>query len=272
MRILITGGTSGIGRAVAVLLGQHGAHVDVIGGMNEARGAALAAEFQDLEGTLCFFPADLSSPESINDVLDDYLSQTETLDAAFLNAGVFHREATVDAKGRDTAFMVNYLHRFIFVRRLNELLRSSAEPRILINGSSNRALELDLDPQVFGRRYSGTKGLTHALAANGFLTYWLNRRFATGVPVQSIDPGYVNTKMVEGGGFAMRLLSRWFAIEPEEAAEKVVQVLTGQDLQGQDGIFHSGTKQVGFKREITGHPERFDQVWELSLELAEMRS
>ena len=199
MRILITGGTSGIGRAVAVLLGQHGAHVDVIGGINEARGAALTAEFQDLEGTMCFFPADLSSLESINDVLDEYLSQSETLDAAFLNAGVFHREATVDAKGRDTAFMVNYLHRFIFVRRLNELLRSSAEPRILINGSSNRALGLDLDPQVFGRRYSGTKGLTHALAANGFLTYWLNRRFATGVPVQSIDPGYVNTKMVEGG-------------------------------------------------------------------------
>ena len=38
--------------------------------------------------------------------------------------------------------------------------------RILINGSSNRALGIDLDPRVVGRRYSGTKGLVHALAAS----------------------------------------------------------------------------------------------------------
>ena len=56
-------------------------------------------------------------------------------------------------------------------RGLIRASRATADRWILINGSSNRALGLDLDPQVFGRRYSGTKGLTHALAANGFLTY-----------------------------------------------------------------------------------------------------
>ena len=111
MRILITGGTSGIGRAVALLLGQRGVEVEVIGGRNEARGAELAAEFANLKGTLRFFPADLSSLEGVNGVLDKYLSQTETLDAAFLNAGVFRKEAILDDKGRDRAFIVNYLHR-----------------------------------------------------------------------------------------------------------------------------------------------------------------
>ena len=132
------------------------------------------------------------------------------------------------------------------------------------------ALGIDLNRQVFGRQYAGTKGLTHALAANGFLTFWLNRKYDTGVPVQSINPGYVNTKMVEGGGFFMRLLSRWFAIEPEKAAEKIVQVLLDQKTVGKDGVFFDGTKEVGFKKGITGEPEKFDQIWKLSLELAEM--
>ena len=237
MRILITGGTSGIGRAVALLLGQRGVDVDVIGGRSEARGAELAAEFANLKGTLHFFPADLSSLEGINGILDEYLSQTETLDAAFLNAGVFQKEATLDDKGRDRAFIVNYLHRFIFVRRLNKVLQAAPVPRILINGSSNAALRIELNPQVFGRKYGGTKGLIHALAANGFLTYWLNRRFDTGVPVQAINPGYVDTKMVEGSGLFMRLLSRWLAIEPAKAAAKIVQVLLDQETLGQDGVF-----------------------------------
>ena len=46
MRILITGGTSGIGRAVALLLGQRGVDVDVIGGGSEARGAELGDFFR----------------------------------------------------------------------------------------------------------------------------------------------------------------------------------------------------------------------------------
>ena len=132
------------------------------------------------------------------------------------------------------------------------------------------ALGIDLNRQVFGPAIRRNQGLTHALAANGFLTYWLNRKHDTGVPVQSINPGYVNTKMVEGGGFFMRLLSRWFAIEPKKAAEKIVQVLLDQNNAGKDGVFFDGTKEVGFKKGIAGEPEKFHQIWKLSLELAEM--
>ena len=139
MRVLITGGTSGIGRAVALLLRRTSIDADVIGGRNQAKGAELAAAFEDLRGALRFFPADLSSLEGINGALDEYLSQTENLDAAFLNAGIFKQKAKLDDKGRDTAFIVNYLHRFIFARRLNTVLRVSPTPRILINGSCNMA-------------------------------------------------------------------------------------------------------------------------------------
>ena len=121
------------------------------------------------------------------------------------------------------------------------------------------------------RIFRHLKGSTHALAANGFLTYWLNLKFNTGAPVQSINPGYVNTKMVEGGGFFMRLLSRLFAIEPEKAAVKIVHVLLDQGTLGIDGAFFDGTKEVGFRKGIAGEPEQFDQIWKLSLELAEMK-
>ena len=70
----------------------------------------------------------------------------------------------------------------------------------------------------------------------------------------------------------MRFLSRWLAIEPQKAAEKIVHVLSDQDSSGPSGMFYEGTRDVGFKKGIAERPEKFEQIWKLSLELAEMQS
>jgi NAD(P)-dependent dehydrogenase (short-subunit alcohol dehydrogenase family) len=55
---LITGGTSGMGRATAVLFAQEGARV-VITGRNEARGQEVAEEIEQAGGTAIFIRADV---------------------------------------------------------------------------------------------------------------------------------------------------------------------------------------------------------------------
>ncbi|MCY3813155.1 MAG: hypothetical protein OXH15_15270 [Gammaproteobacteria bacterium] len=76
--------------------------------------------------------------------------------------------------------------------------------------------------------------------------------------------------MVQGDGLFLSLLSRWFAAEPEAAAGKIVRLLQSPETAAADGAYFAGTREVGFRAGISAHPGRFDRIWQLSLQLAEM--
>ncbi|MBN3564375.1 SDR family NAD(P)-dependent oxidoreductase [Aliamphritea spongicola] len=266
MRVLITGGTSGMGQQLAMQLFAEGHDVDVIGGTDQVRGMNLVALSR---GRIRYYPADLGNIGDIKRVAAEYCHECSSLDRLVLNAGVYQRQSLLDEKGVDKAFVVNYLHRFMLLLLLRPLLLASENPRVLINGCANFG-GVELDSRIFGRRYQGMQGMTEALRANGLLAYWLNARGDYGVDVDAINPGYVNTGMHRQGGHLMRLMIHWFAISPQHAAEKIRQVLTASDLPSQGGYFN-GVKVGRYRHSVTGRPEDFARLWEQSLSLAEIR-
>ena len=84
---LVTGGTSGIGRASAVLFAQEGAKVAVTG-RQSAEGEAVVTEIKAAGGDAIFIRADLADTASIPDVIDRVVAAYGRLDCAFNNAGV----------------------------------------------------------------------------------------------------------------------------------------------------------------------------------------
>ena len=266
MRVLITGGTSGMGQQLAMRLSADGHDVDVIGGTDQVRGMNLVALSR---GRIRYYPADLGNIGDIKRVAAEYFHECNALDRLVLNAGVYQRQSRLDEKGVDKAFVVNYLHRFMLLLLLRPLLLCSEHPRVLINGCANFG-GVELDSSIFGRRYEGMKGMTEALRANALLAYWLNARGDYGIDVDAINPGYVNTGMHRRGGHLMRLMTHWFAISPEHAADKIRQVLTAPDLPLRGGYFN-GVKAGRYRNSVTGRPEDFVRLWEQSLALAEMR-
>jgi NAD(P)-dependent dehydrogenase (short-subunit alcohol dehydrogenase family) len=84
---LVTGGTSGIGRASAVLFAQEGAKV-VLTGRRAAQGKAVAAEIEAAGGDALFIQADLAEIGGIPAIIDKAVERYGRLDCAFNNAGV----------------------------------------------------------------------------------------------------------------------------------------------------------------------------------------
>src|SRR6187402_1592143 len=84
---LVTGGTSGIGRASALLFAREGAQVALTGRQAEA-GAAVVAEIEAAGGSALFIRADLRQTDGIAAVVERVVAHYGRLDCAFNNAGV----------------------------------------------------------------------------------------------------------------------------------------------------------------------------------------
>jgi NAD(P)-dependent dehydrogenase (short-subunit alcohol dehydrogenase family) len=84
---LVTGGTSGIGRASAVLFAKEGAKV-ALTGRRAAEGEAVVAEILAAGGEAIFIQADLAETDKIPDIIARVVSHYGRLDCAFNNAGI----------------------------------------------------------------------------------------------------------------------------------------------------------------------------------------
>jgi NAD(P)-dependent dehydrogenase (short-subunit alcohol dehydrogenase family) len=85
--VLVTGGTSGIGKVTAIAFANAGAKV-ILTGRREKEGAEVVAEIKKLGGTASFVRADVSKDADIVKAIDFVLANYGRLDVAFNNAGV----------------------------------------------------------------------------------------------------------------------------------------------------------------------------------------
>jgi NAD(P)-dependent dehydrogenase (short-subunit alcohol dehydrogenase family) len=84
--VLITGALTGIGRAVAVIFAQEGAHV-VVSGRRDKEGNELAAELQALGAEAVFVRTDVRNEDDVRNLVDQTVKRFGRLDIAINNAG-----------------------------------------------------------------------------------------------------------------------------------------------------------------------------------------
>ena len=237
--ILVTGGTSGIGRVVTTTLCAQGASV-VFTGRNETEGNAINTELRG-EGSDCHFvSADLREEGGITRVIDTCLSTYGRLDVAFNNAGIFDNSALFhEYKDEDWELMIasNLTSIFRCMKAELEVMIKQGEGVIINNASvvGHRATERATPGYVASKH--GVIGLTRQAALQ-----YAN----AGIRVNSISPGPTFTEiqqpLVDQGPDAVAdhvgtLNPRAQFISPEEIADVVLflagsapGMLTGQDI------------------------------------------
>ncbi|MFE6697937.1 SDR family NAD(P)-dependent oxidoreductase [Streptomyces sp. NPDC057718] len=215
---LVTGATSGIGKAVAQNLARQGAHV-VLHGRDQARGEALVKEIAAEGGTARFVAADLTDAE---DTLR-LAAEAGAVDVLVSNAGLyeFTPTALTDAASFDRQIAVNTRAPFLLVGALAPGMAERGHGSIVIVGSSAARL-----PAPIGAAYGASKAGAEILTR-----YWATEFGPAGVRVNTVSPGPVVTEgskamLGENIGLMDGSNARGRAGSPEEIAE-VVSFLAG---------------------------------------------
>jgi NAD(P)-dependent dehydrogenase (short-subunit alcohol dehydrogenase family) len=115
--VVLSGGTSGIGRIAATEVAAQGATVAVIG-RDQMHGETLVAEATALDGDIRFHQADLATQATVRSLAGELLDTYDRIDALVHNAGLSSRRRTETEDGVELTFAVNHLAPYLLTHDL----------------------------------------------------------------------------------------------------------------------------------------------------------
>jgi NAD(P)-dependent dehydrogenase (short-subunit alcohol dehydrogenase family) len=274
--VLVTGGTSGIGKQAARELAARGAHVALVG-RDAARTDATAREIKagsdgadrEVDGIV----ADLASQESVRALAAQVTARYQRLDVLVNCAGGYYGDRHTTVDGLERTFALNHMAYFLLTNLLLDLLTASAPARIVtVASDAQRMGRIDFDDLQGERRYSGQRAYSQSKLANVLFTYELARRLeGTGVTATVLHPGVVRTNFGRDNPNrlmrAMTSLATPFMKTPERGAETVVYLAASPDVEGVTGQFFVNRKaRSSSKRSYDRGTAR--RLWTVSEQLA----
>jgi NAD(P)-dependent dehydrogenase (short-subunit alcohol dehydrogenase family) len=233
--VMITGSTNGLGRELALEMGDMGFRV-IVHGRDAGRGREVVSEIERRGGSAAFYTADLASLQDVRGLGAAVLRDYDRLDVLINNAGIWLRGSDVrqlSADGHELSFAVNYLSHFLLTHQLMPLLLKSSPARI-INVASGAQASIDLNDVMLERNYSGSRSYAQSKLAQILFTFDLAEQLRdTGVTANSLHPAtLMDTPMVAGAGVQPRSSVR-------EGVEAVMHLVTAPEPGS--GLYFDGT-------------------------------
>jgi NAD(P)-dependent dehydrogenase (short-subunit alcohol dehydrogenase family) len=261
MRIIVTGGNSGVGQATAAALAEAGHSVVIACRSVEKAEQAASGMTGDVEVAQLDL-ADLASVRAFAD-------SVETVDVLVNNAGVMGLPLTRTAEGFEAHMGTNHLGHFALTCLLGDKIKDRV---ISVTSATYHFVRIHFDDLNWqSRRYSGMTAYGESKLANLLFVHELANR---GIRAYATDPGMTDsgiTRAIAADNPIAKRVTVWrFLHTPAQGARATLQAVSTELPSGT--YFAPRFNQWG-KPRVTGlrtkarDPEAARRLWELSAEL-----
>lgn len=193
--VVVTGGTDGIGKGLALHYLRQGARVVAVGS-TPAKGASFLAEAASQNAT--FLRADLTSIAATKELLATIRRTCASLDTLVLCAQRYRLfgPRTTTREGFEHSFALAYLSRHILSHGLRDLMTPAPHPVIMNVGTPGVPLgRIHWDDLQLTRRYNGTRATLQSFRANDLLGVAFGELYGGEIRYVGYNPGVVSTGM-----------------------------------------------------------------------------
>ncbi len=238
---LVTGATSGVGRAAARQLADLGARLTLVA-RDEAKAQALVDELTAETGNehIGYEIADLSLMSDVHALCDRLLAAGRPLHMLINNAGALFNPRQQTSEGFEKSFALLLLSPYILTERLHPLLATAGSARVvnvLSGGMYTQKIHVD-DLQSRRGSYSGSVAYARAKRGLMILTEeWAERWRDDGIAVNAMHPGWADTPGVEDSLPGFYRVTKPFLRTPDEGADTAVWLAAATEAAEVSGRF-----------------------------------
>ena len=220
--IWITGGSTGIGKALAIKFANMGWNVAI-----SARREALIKEISDNNQNIYGFPLDVTNKSKCKEVFDEIRNKFQNIDICFFSTGTWNpiKEKDIDVEQIENVFKVNFFGTLNSIKVVEQYFKEKKNGTIAIVSSIAGYKGLP-NSTGYGPSKSALNNLTESL-------YFDFKR--SNVRICLVSPGFIKTPMTDKNDFKMPFLK-----SAEYAAEKIY-----------DGLINKNIFEIHFPKSLT---------------------
>ena len=199
---IVTGATSGMGRATAVLFAKEGAKV-VVTGRNEERAQAVVDEIKGNGGEAIYVIVDASNVEDCKKIFDATIEAFGTVDILVNNAGMLSMSPLLDVSIEEwnKVFAVNVTSALYLTQLCAPVMKEKGKG-VIVNVAS-------VASYAAHHGFAAYISSKHAMAGLSKSMAW---ELGPEIRVNAIAPGAIHTAMVDSiGGRQLPVQARWSA-------------------------------------------------------------
>jgi NAD(P)-dependent dehydrogenase (short-subunit alcohol dehydrogenase family) len=270
--ILITGSTSGIGKAAAFSLAKSGASLILLG-RSEKKGNELCKQIARMTGNaeLKFFKADLMLLREVKLAAEKIFGSFTRIDVLINNAGARFLGLKVSPEGIEQTLAVNYLSHFLLTDILLDRLKSAPSARIINVASSSHYTGKGIIRNVLlPSDYNGKQQYSDSKLANVLFTYKLAEKLEeTKITVNAMDPGGVATNFARNNGLKYWMKHRIYyllkreLLTAQQGADTIIFLASSEEVEGVTGKYFYKRK-IKSSSELSYNKEMQNELWDMS--------